>query len=843
MPESKSRMTDGKNSILTDQELAIFPPDIARELREALLSVPGAIHHRLFTLAQEVFSLSCPAASEFVKSCPFVIGRVGLAGLESWFQEGLKVLGNSEQSGIAYFRLGMGKSALLLERLSSGVELASIRTVLETYCLALTGRKTPILPMGHFKGRGAGRSLSMGPSVDGRPVFLPEFVHRYPSKPENFTWYKVMATHQVGHIEFGSYALRLDGTADIYRDLRTRLGHRVKRDGAQTDLGRFLSLFDNSRLATDIFTIVEDSRIDFLIKQQYRGIGKAYGRIQDEALSVRPPLTSCALREAFLEILVQISLGRSGRLLAPAALRTPLHLGGTIMKCVLSPDATVEDSADATMRLYRLITRVPSNRSPIEDWAVVDLDDSPEGSSILSLKDADGIIEGLPYEQVEAAPHISPPTVEFRGVFRLEPDDGVNESEPMRQDETETDSSYSLSSWQTSTRAAEMDDKSDIGVLAVEDSTATEESPVLGVNGVARENTLLLVGQQEPSSDEEALEYDGSLSYLYDEWDFRANDYRLRWCRVRQVLLDEGTPDFFEATLDEHAKLVAQIRTRFELLSPQSFRKVKRLQDGEDFDLDAVVDFVIGKKAGQSLDAKVYWRRNKTERDVSVAFLLDMSSSTIEYINRMQRESSNPLFPRDYKEYFEWLHSDHEGKVRPKEFKRIIDLEKEGVVLLIKALETIGDTYAIYGFSGYGRENVEFYVVKDLNEEFSDRVKSRIDGIAPKRGTRMGPAIRHATWKLEQQESKSRFLFLISDGRPEDHGYGKGGLEKEYAVNDTRMALLEAKRKGIAPFCLTFDRVGHDYLRTMCGDMPYEVVADIESLPTCLPTLYGRFTS
>ena len=48
--------------------------------------------------------------------------------------------------------------------------------------------------------------------------------------------------------------------------------------------------------------------------------------------------------------------------------------------------------------------------------------------------------------------------------------------------------------------------------------------------------------------------------------------------------------------------------------------------------------------------------------------------------------------------------------------KRIIDLEKESTVLLMTALETIGDQYGIYGFSGYGRDNVEFFVIKDFNE-------------------------------------------------------------------------------------------------------------------------------
>ncbi len=138
---------------------------------------------------------------------------------------------------------------------------------------------------------------------------------------------------------------------------------------------------------------------------------------------------------------------------------------------------------------------------------------------------------------------------------------------------------------------------------------------------------------------------------------------------------------------------------------------------------------------------------------------------------------------------------------------------------------------------------MEFYVIKDIDEEFSDKVKRRIDKITPLHATRMGAAIRHATTKLEKQDAKTKIMFLISDGRPQDRGYSREGVEKEYAVHDTHMALVEARRKSIIPFCLTVDKSGHDYLKSMCGDMGYEVLADIWSLPERLPMLYRQLTA
>ena len=294
--------------------------------------------------------------------------------------------------------------------------------------------------------------------------------------------------------------------------------------------------------------------------------------------------------------------------------------------------------------------------------------------------------------------------------------------------------------------------------------------------------------------------------------------------------------------MTNYASLVRRIRKQFELVVPEMYRKVKRLEDGEEHDLDAVIEAVTDLRTGHTPDEKLYWRRNKTERSVAVAFLLDMSASTAEAIDETKRGSDDWAAPDDPVEYMVWLRSRRAEGLR-RSYKRIIDVEKEGIVLLVNALEGLGDDYGIYGFSGYGRENVEFYVIKDIDEKFTNMIPRRIDRIAPLHATRMGPAIRHATSKLISQEARSRFMFLISDGRPQDRGYSREGVEKEYAVHDTRMALMEARREGVTPFCLTVDRDGHDYLKTMMQDFSYEVLSDINLLPLRLPQLYRRLTT
>ena len=293
--------------------------------------------------------------------------------------------------------------------------------------------------------------------------------------------------------------------------------------------------------------------------------------------------------------------------------------------------------------------------------------------------------------------------------------------------------------------------------------------------------------------------------------------------------------------MHNYAPLVNQIRRQFELMVPDVLRKVRKLENGEELDIDDVIEAFIDIRTGVGPSEKLFWRRNKIQRDVAVVFLLDTSASTAEAIDDSRTVSDDWDAPADPIEYMTWQKARRGDGVK-RSYKRIIDLEKEAVVLLINALESIGDVYGIYGFSGYGRENVEFYIIKDIVEPFSEKVKNRIDRISPLHATRMGPAIRHATSKLVTQDARTKLLFLISDGRPQDRGYSREGVEKEYAVHDTKMALDEARSQNISAFCLTVDKNGHDYLKTMCQDIGYEILDDIYSLPRRLLYLYKQLT-
>ena len=105
----------------------------------------------------------------------------------------------------------------------------------------------------------------------------------------------------------------------------------------------------------------------------------------------------------------------------------------------------------------------------------------------------------------------------------------------------------------------------------------------------------------------------------------------------------------------------------------------------------------------------------------------------------------------------------------------------------------------------------------------------------------MGTALRHALVKMANVTARSKHVFLLSDGFPQDFDYGSDRRSNTYGIQDTMMALQECQAAGITPFCITVDKTGHDYLRQMCETSRYLVIEDVSSLPTELPKIYERW--
>jgi len=324
--------------------------------------------------------------------------------------------------------------------------------------------------------------------------------------------------------------------------------------------------------------------------------------------------------------------------------------------------------------------------------------------------------------------------------------------------------------------------------------------------------------------------------YAYDEWDYVASDYRRNWCRLREILLDGDNGDFFTQTLERYSEVLPQVRRHFQKIRPASYRMVRGLEDGDEIDVDRTIEARVARRMGEIPDGRVYKARKKEARDVATLFLLDMSASTDEPIHRETKKYSE----NDDDNSDDWMKAWQRRPQTSQRPRRIIDVNKEALVIMAQALEEIGDSYAIMGFSGHGRDNVEFYVIKEFDNELSDEVKARVGAIEPKRSTRMGAAIRHVREKFKDVSSRSRHAILLSDGFPQDFDYGHDRRSNAYGIQDTMVALKELELAGVLPFCITVDRTGHDYLRQMCAPSRYLVIDDIMSLPRQLPKIYEQ---
>ena len=104
----------------------------------------------------------------------------------------------------------------------------------------------------------------------------------------------------------------------------------------------------------------------------------------------------------------------------------------------------------------------------------------------------------------------------------------------------------------------------------------------------------------------------------------------------------------------------------------------------------------------------------------------------------------------------------------------------------------------------------------------------------------MGFAIRHLTKLLGDIEARTKVLVTLSDGRPDDYFDAYRGA---YGIEDTRMALLEAKRQGVRPFCITLAKEARDYLPHMYGAARYIILDDVRQLPLKVADIYRHITS
>ncbi|MGB8544352.1 MAG: VWA domain-containing protein, partial [Azonexus sp.] len=234
-------------------------------------------------------------------------------------------------------------------------------------------------------------------------------------------------------------------------------------------------------------------------------------------------------------------------------------------------------------------------------------------------------------------------------------------------------------------------------------------------------------------------------------------------------------------------------------------RWLKAQPDGPELDVDSCVRNHADRSSGHTPETGGYLAQARCERDLACLLLADLSMSTDA-----------------------WISDSH----------RIVDVIRDSLLLFSEALSATGDRFGIYGFSSLRRQNIRFHLLKDFNGRYDAAARARILAIKPGFYTRMGAALRQSAAILHEQPASRRLLLIITDGKPNDLDL----YDSRYGIEDTRMAVHEARRLGLTPFCVTIDREAGAYLPYLFGPAGHCVIRKPEELPRRLPLLYAQLT-
>lgn len=297
-----------------------------------------------------------------------------------------------------------------------------------------------------------------------------------------------------------------------------------------------------------------------------------------------------------------------------------------------------------------------------------------------------------------------------------------------------------------------------------------------------------------------------SEPYHYSEWDYQIQLERPAWATVLEKRVKAGDMQVIDDIAAQHKRTIGRLKFLLDALQPQGVTRIRKLEDGDEVDINAAIRSMIDIRMVQQPDPRIMMRSVRKVRDISVMVLLDLSESTNE-------------------------------KVAGQDYS-VLDLQRQATVLLADAIHKIGDPFAIHGFCSDGRHNVEYSRFKDFDQPYNDASKSRLAGMSGQLSTRMGAAIRHAGHYLKLQKSSKKLLLVITDGEPADIDV----RDPQYLRYDTKKAVEEMARSGVTTFCMTLDPRADQYVSRIFGAKNYMVVDHVERLPEKLPLLYAGLT-
>ncbi|WP_245667269.1 nitric oxide reductase activation protein NorD [Leptospira tipperaryensis] len=289
-------------------------------------------------------------------------------------------------------------------------------------------------------------------------------------------------------------------------------------------------------------------------------------------------------------------------------------------------------------------------------------------------------------------------------------------------------------------------------------------------------------------------------SILYDEWDASKKKYKQKYCSVFPQELVQEDPIFSTKALSENISTLNTLRSRFNRFVNER-TAVKRQLDGEDLDLDSIVDYFTDILSFRSPSERIYISKRKMLRDISILVLMDTSLSTDSFV----------------------------------ENKRILDVEKTSLLLFGQLCSEFGDRFQIDSFSSRTRNHCDYFSIKKFEDSW-ERARNKIGAVQASGYTRIGPAIRHALNQIQKETSSKRWILLLSDGKPNDYDRYEG----RYGIEDVKQAIRECEKCKVGFYALAIDKQAKQYLPAMLGHSSYRILPNPSHLPDALTDFYMK---
>ncbi|MGA8010028.1 MAG: nitric oxide reductase activation protein NorD [Thiomonas sp.] len=297
-----------------------------------------------------------------------------------------------------------------------------------------------------------------------------------------------------------------------------------------------------------------------------------------------------------------------------------------------------------------------------------------------------------------------------------------------------------------------------------------------------------------------------SEPFHYSEWDYQIQLERPAWATVLERRGKMGELDVINAITAQYKREIHRMKFLLDAMQPQGVQRIRKLEDGDEIDINAAIASFIDLRMGQQPDPRIMMRSVRHVRDFSILVLLDLSEST-----------NDKVAGQDYS---------------------VLDLTRQACVLLADAISKVGDPFAIHGFCSDGRHDVQYLRFKDFDQHWNEEPKARLAGMTGQLSTRMGAAIRHAGHHLKLQKSAKKLLLVITDGEPADIDV----RDPQYLRADTKKAVEEVAKQGVTTYCMSLDPRADQYVARIFGQNNFMVVDHVQRLPEKLPLLYAGLT-